>query len=93
MVRIAGVFYLAWMGIGLLRSGLYRWSQQSSSCHNSVSDVSARLMQLHPLIAALSLLLTNPKAILFFIAFFSQFIRPDFPNPGLTFIYVQQSVV
>lgn len=87
-VRIAGAIYLAWMGVGLLRSGLHRWSQESSSCHNSASDVSVRLMQLHPLIAALSLSLTNPKAIFFFIAFFSQFIRPDFPNPGLTFIYL-----
>jgi leucine efflux protein len=32
--------------------------------------------------------LTNPKAIFFFIAFFSQFIRPDFDNPAYTFLYL-----
>jgi leucine efflux protein len=45
-------------------------------------------MRLHPLVAALALSLTNPKAIFFFIAFFSQFIRPDSANPTYTFLYL-----
>jgi len=84
-VRILGAVYLAWMGMGLLRSGQQRWITRSDSM---VFEIQARLMQLHPLLAALSLSLTNPKAIFFFIAFFSQFIRPDFAYPMLTFIYL-----
>ncbi|QWE07244.1 leucine efflux protein LeuE [Polynucleobacter sp. JS-JIR-5-A7] len=84
-VRIIGAIYLVWLGIGLLRSGQQRWTTQS---HSKVFEIQARLMQLHPLLAALSLSLTNPKAIFFFIAFFSQFIRPDFAHPALTFIYL-----
>ena len=87
-VRIAGAIYLAWMGIGLWRSGLKRWLYQSSLVAETASNAQVRLMQLHPLIAALSLSLTNPKAIFFFITFFTQFISPDFPHPGLTFIYL-----
>jgi leucine efflux protein len=84
-VRIAGALYLGWMGFGLLRSGQQRWT---SSTNTGAYEIQERLMQLHPLIAALSLSLTNPKAIFFFIAFFSQFIRPDFAHPTYTFIYL-----
>ena len=85
LVRISGAIYLAWMGIGLLRSGHQRWTTQS---HSQVFEIQTRLMQLHPLLAALSLSLTNPKAIFFFIAFFSQFIQPDFAHPAITFVYL-----
>ena len=84
-VRIIGAIYLAWIGVGLLRSGQLRWTTQS---HAKVYEIQARLMQLHPLLAAISLSLTNPKAIFFFIAFFSQFIQPDFEHPGFTLIYL-----
>lgn len=86
VVRTLGALYLAWMGFGLLRTGLSRFR---SADHQAVgSDLQMRIMRLHPFIAALSLSLTNPKAIFFFIAFFSQFIRPDFANPTHTFIYL-----
>lgn len=84
-VRIIGAIYLAWMGVGLLRSGQQRWSTQS---HAKALEVQARLIQLHPLLAALSLSLTNPKAIFFFIAFFSQFIQPNFAHPMITLLYL-----
>ena len=84
-MRIAGALYLGWMGFGLLLSGRQRWTLSSRA---SAYAIQARLMQLHPLIAALSLSLTNPKAIFFFIAFFSQFIRPDFAYPAYTFMYL-----
>jgi leucine efflux protein len=28
----------------------------------------------------------NPKAILFFVSFFIQFVSPDYPYPGLSFL-------
>jgi leucine efflux protein len=86
IVRTLGAIYLAWMGLGLLRSGLKHWNQV---LYVEVDgDLQARMMRLHPLAAALTLSLTNPKAILFFIAFFSQFIRPDFVRPLHTFFYL-----
>ena len=85
LVRAAGAIYLAWMGFGLLRSGLQRWSIGAQA---KAYEIQVRLMQLHPMWAALSLSLTNPKAIFFFIAFFSQFIRPDISSPGYTFMYL-----
>jgi len=85
LVRTAGAIYLAWMGYGLLRSGQQRWNKGVEA---KAYEMQKRLMQLHPLFAALTLSLTNPKAIFFFIAFFSQFIRPDFVNPAYTFLYL-----
>ena len=85
LVRNVGAVYLAWMGYGLLRSGQRRWSMGAQA---GAYEIGVRLMQLHPLVAALTLSLTNPKAIFFFVAFFSQFIRPDFSNPAHTFIYL-----
>jgi leucine efflux protein len=85
LVRIVGAIYLAWMGVGLLRSGGQRWTMQADT---KAVEIQARLMQLHPLLAALSLSLTNPKAIFFFIAFFSQFIQPEYARPAVTFIYL-----
>ncbi|QWD67714.1 leucine efflux protein LeuE [Polynucleobacter sp. VK25] len=86
VLRTSGAIYLLWMGFGLLRSGLKRWNQVLSV--EVVGDLQARIMRLHPLAAALTLSLTNPKAIFFFIAFFSQFIRPDFERPLHTFFYL-----
>ncbi|OWS71057.1 leucine efflux protein LeuE [Polynucleobacter campilacus] len=85
IVRTLGAAYLAWMGVGLLRSGHQRWISKG---HSEAYEVQARLMRLHPLLAALALSLTNPKAIFFFIAFFAQFIRSDSENPTYTFLYL-----
>ena len=86
IVSTIGALYLAWMGFGLLRSGMQRWTSQGAVIQEN--QIQARLMGLHPLFAALALSLTNPKAIFFFIAFFSQFIRPDFERPAHTFFYL-----
>jgi len=85
IVRTLGAVYLAWMGLGLLRSGQQRWVSKG---HSEAYEIQGRLIRLHPLLAALALSLTNPKAIFFFIAFFSQFIRPDSTNPTHTFLYL-----
>ncbi len=85
IVRTLGAAYLAWMGYGLFRNGQKRWS---SGLETNTLEIQMRLMRLHPLLAALTLSLTNPKAIFFFIAFFSQFIRPDFVRPLHTFFYL-----
>jgi leucine efflux protein len=85
LIRLVGAIYLGWMGLGLMRSGQKLWITQSQQ---KAYKVQARFMQLHPLVAALTLSLTNPKAIFFFIAFFSQFIRPDDSHPAQAFIYL-----
>jgi len=40
----------------------------------------------HPFRRALLISLLNPKAILFFVAFFIQFVEPGYPHPALSFL-------
>jgi leucine efflux protein len=85
-MRWLGAIYLLWLAWGLIRSA---WSGlQRISPPNSTPATSMRLMQMHPFVAALGLSLTNPKAIFFFISFFTQFVDPQFANPALSFLYL-----
>jgi leucine efflux protein len=85
-IRMLGAAYLAWMGCGFIRNGLARWGgvQVVAVGDGAVHYLSA----LHPSIAALTLSLTNPKAIFFFVSFFAQFIQPGYPHPMHAFLYL-----
>jgi len=86
-VKSLGAIYLGWIGVGLLRAGLLQWRhapQQSNTTQAEVHTHSGALEQA-PYWKALGLSLTNPKAILFFLAFFTQFVRVDAPSPALAY--------
>jgi leucine efflux protein len=82
VVRSLGAIYLAYLGMGLVRGGKIRWSGSDGPEHSEVAN------QGFIIVAALTLSLTNPKAIFFFVSFFSQFIQPDFAYPIHTFLYL-----
>lgn len=82
VVKYAGALYLAWMGIGLLRSAVAIWRGQKktgSDAQQPAVDAS------RPFHTALLISLMNPKAILFFVSFFIQFVDPHFPHAALSF--------
>lgn len=81
VLKYAGAAYLAWMGIGLLRSACHIWrgTDKPQEMHEPV-DAS------RPFRTALLISLMNPKAILFFVSFFIQFVSPDYPYPTLSFL-------
>ncbi len=80
-LKYAGAAYLAWLGIGLLRSAYQMWQGT-----NSAETVGAPVDASRPFRTALLISLMNPKAILFFISFFIQFVSPDYPHPALSFL-------
>ena len=85
-IRLLGAAYLAWMGYGFIRDGMRRWRRDQSVV---TKDVGAHyLSSVHPLVASLTLSLTNPKAIFFFVSFFAQFIQPGYAHPAHTFLYL-----
>ena len=85
-MRILGAAYLAWMGYGFIRDGIERWRGAKVV---ATGDGGAHYLNaLHPSIAALTLSLTNPKAIFFFVSFFAQFIQPGYAYPMYTFLYL-----
>lgn len=79
LVKYAGAAYLAWMGFGLIRAGLATWKNQIAVPAPAVLD------HARPFRTALIISLMNPKAILFFVSFFIQFVDPAYPFPAVSF--------
>lgn len=86
VLQTLGAGYLGWMGYSLIRGGLKRWGQFGDEV-DVIQSVSY-FDSLHPALAALTLSLTNPKAIFFFVSFFAQFIDPGYDHPIHTFLYL-----
>jgi leucine efflux protein len=81
-LKVIGAAYLIWLGIDLLRTavGAWRGIQQD----NVAADMPAITSK--PFRRAFAISLVNPKAILFFVSFFIQFVSPDYPYPVLSFL-------
>ena len=76
IVRYLGAIYLLWMGGKMLYAVLTQRDGHSSSDSEPGSGILKR---------SLTLSLTNPKAILFYVSFFVQFIDVNAKTPGLAF--------
>ncbi len=88
-VKYAGAAYLAWLGLGLLRAGLGVWRQRATAKPGPVrveATVQPGAGVIRPMRTAFVISLMNPKAILFFVSFFIQFVDPDYPQPALSFL-------
>ena len=81
LIKSAGAIYLAWVGVSLLRAAWTMWRRR----HEAASDALPQRDQRRPFRTALMISLMNPKAILFFISFFIQFVDPAYPYPELSF--------
>ncbi|CUA81671.1 MULTISPECIES: leucine efflux protein LeuE [Gulbenkiania] len=81
VIKYLGGGYLAWLGIQMLRGALRGWFRPSS-----MPAVPNRVDASRPFVKALAISLMNPKAILFFVSFFVQFVDPAYPYPALTFV-------
>lgn len=77
-LKYAGAAYLIYLGIGLLRSARQRWREKRD---NALPADGAK-----PFRVALAISLMNPKAILFYVSFFIQFVSPGYPHPALSFL-------
>ncbi|OIN91444.1 MAG: leucine efflux protein LeuE [Comamonadaceae bacterium CG1_02_60_18] len=90
VVKVAGAVYLGWIGLQLLRAALQSWigttpDASAAAAPASASAGSAASMA-RPFQRALVISLLNPKAILFLLSFFVQFIDPGYPHPELPFL-------
>ena len=88
LLRLSGALYLAWLGLGIIRSGLKRFQAKEVTTEAPSALQAGGIMRLPPFWAALLLALTNPKAIFFFVSFFTQFVDPGFHQPALSFLYL-----
>ena len=98
MLKVVGGMYLAFLGFKMLVGAYQIWKNrtgilsQSQLEQNSTVDAhEGRLEQVaqkeqSPFVEALLISLINPKAILFCVSFFVQFVRADAPHPLLAFL-------
>lgn len=85
VVKYIGAAYLGWIGFQMLRGAMRAWSRRGSDSGASVQAQMPADRAVSPLRKALVVSLLNPKAILFFISFFIQFVDPQFGYPALSF--------
>lgn len=83
VIKYAGGVYLAWVGIHLIRAAVAGWREGATKA-SAADEISAQDAS-HPFKRALMISLMNPKAILFFVSFFIQFVDPAYPHPALSF--------
>ncbi|GIF09425.1 leucine efflux protein LeuE [Actinoplanes siamensis] len=84
VLKYAGAGYLAWVGLNILRGAWGRWRSRGEVAATAVEEEPAEMQRPFRRAAMISLL--NPKAILFFVSFFIQFVEPGYPHPALSFL-------
>ncbi|MFI0780745.1 leucine efflux protein LeuE [Streptomyces sp. NPDC021212] len=92
VVKFAGAGYLTWLAVGMLRGARKLWRQGPGSARAAAersgdgAGGAATGAVERPYRRALVVSLLNPKAILFFISFFVQFVDPEYAHPALSFL-------
>ncbi|MGW7382056.1 leucine efflux protein LeuE [Streptomyces sp. NPDC054794] len=85
IVKYAGAGYLTWLAIGMLRAARGMWRSRRERLVEEAAPEDAAGQE-RPFRRALVVSLFNPKAILFFVAFFVQFVDPGYAYPALSFV-------
>ncbi|EIT70264.1 MULTISPECIES: leucine efflux protein LeuE [Hydrocarboniphaga] len=80
--KYVGAAYLAWIGVSMLRSV---FKGRTASPEDPARPAPAAATTAAPFRRALVISLLNPKAILFFMAFFIQFVDPAYAHSVLAF--------
>lgn len=83
LLKIIGAIYLSYLGIKLLIAAYHSWNTLPSSAQ--ITTIEKNIEQLHPFKTALTISILNPKAILFYLSFFVQFVDPAYAYPAITF--------
>ncbi|THV26561.1 leucine efflux protein LeuE [Glycomyces paridis] len=85
IVRWAGVVYLSYLAFGLIRGGVKAWRAAHRGDAPAEAPAPAAAANERPFTRALVASLLNPKAILFFVSFFVQFVDPTYAYPALSY--------
>lgn len=84
IVKFAGAGYLTWLAFGMLRAAWAMWRTRHEQVARAAEETPAAAER--PFRRAFVISLFNPKAILFFVAFFVQFVDPGYAYPALSFV-------
>ncbi len=89
IVKWAGAGYLSWLALSMLRAAWGMWRSRRSVVEAATSGEATTGVAPsaeRPYRRALVISLLNPKAILFFVAFFVQFVDPSYAHPAVSFL-------
>jgi len=85
MIKYTGAAYLIYIGYHLVKDAINTWRKvDSHDLHHAISEKKTTGTKAFKKSLLVSLL--NPKAILFFISFFAQFVDPSYPQPAVPFL-------
>ena len=84
-LKVIGAAYLSYLGLALLRAAYLTWSKSNRSIQQNSETQTLKPEKFHPFRTALTISLLNPKAILFYLSFFMQFVDPAYAYPALSF--------
>ena len=91
VVKYSGAAYLAWLGVNLVWAAIQKWRSVEVATAHAVEETPANLA--HPFKRALLISVLNPKAILFLLSFFVQFIEPTYESPAVPFLILSAIVM
>ncbi|MEU9042474.1 MULTISPECIES: leucine efflux protein LeuE [unclassified Kitasatospora] len=83
VVKFGGAAYLLWLGYGMLRAARELWRERRAATDPTAEPAPESAE--NPFRRALVVSLLNPKAILFLLSFFTQFVDPSYGRPALSF--------
>ncbi len=99
LLKVTGAAYLSWLGWQLLCAGYGLWRESRAPAATTATPMPTAIEtetptptlaagqdDLRAFRTAFTISLMNPKAILFFISFFIQFVDPAYPHPALSFL-------
>ncbi|MBV2355962.1 leucine efflux protein LeuE [Streptomyces sp. J2-1] len=84
IVKLAGAGYLTWLAFGMMRAARQLWRMRRERAVAEAEPEEAG--DERPFRRAFVVSLLNPKAILFFVAFFVQFVDASYAYPALSFL-------
>ena len=83
LLKVIGAAYLSYLGIKLLIAAYQRWGIHIHP--EDLNETQQALAHVTPFRTALTISILNPKAILFYLSFFVQFVDPAYQYPAVTF--------
>ncbi|MFE6834588.1 MULTISPECIES: leucine efflux protein LeuE [unclassified Streptomyces] len=86
VVKFLGAGYLAWLAVGMMRGAWALWRTRREREEAPAAAPAEPGDNERPYRRALLISLLNPKAILFLMSFFVQFVDPSYAYPALSFL-------
>ncbi|MCX4805286.1 leucine efflux protein LeuE [Streptomyces sp. NPDC058682] len=86
VVKFLGAGYLAWLAVGMMRGAWALWRTRAERAEAESAVPADPAENERPYRRALLISLLNPKAILFLMSFFVQFVDPSYAYPALSFL-------